>query len=158
MLLWIFSIHYQHLSMYLFLTNKSTQYILKNKAAPVRMSVTLEDLDAINVDQSTKENFEKLNSQLEGLNGFMEKLGISPAGLNNEQVKQHREKFGENVFPEPPEKTWLFLFYQAVFEDLVVVILCIAALVSFIIGLIEDPGHGWIEGVAITIAVLLVGT
>ena len=119
--------------------------------------VTLEQLDAINVDQQTKENFETLGATLGGLEGFMSKLNITPGGLTDEQVAKHREDYGENVFPAPPEKTWLSLFYAAVFEDTVVVILCIAALVSFIIGLIEDPAHGWIEGVAITIAVLLVG-
>ena len=42
------------------------------------------------------------------------------------------------------------------FEDATLIVLIVAAVVSFIVGLIEDPAKGWIEGAAILFAVLLV--
>jgi magnesium-transporting ATPase (P-type) len=42
------------------------------------------------------------------------------------------------------------------FQDATLIVLIVAAVVSFIVGLIEDPAKGWIEGAAILFAVLLV--
>lgn len=63
--------------------------------------------------------------------------------------------FGPNFYPEPPLTGWWALFFES-FKDVTLIILCIAAVVSFAVGVAEDPGHGWIDGVAILIAVLIV--
>jgi len=42
------------------------------------------------------------------------------------------------------------------FEDATLIVLIAAAVISFIVGLIDDPSTGWIEGAAILFAVLLV--
>lgn len=42
------------------------------------------------------------------------------------------------------------------FQDATLVVLIISAVVSLVIGVFEDPEHGWIEGGAILVAVLLV--
>jgi magnesium-transporting ATPase (P-type) len=49
------------------------------------------------------------------------------------------------------------LFIEA-FKDTTQLILIAAALISLAIGMWEDPGHGWIEGGAILIAVFLVAS
>jgi len=50
---------------------------------------------------------------------------------------------------------WWELFFES-FKDLTLIILCIAAVVSFTVGISKEPDHGWIDGVAILIAVLIV--
>ncbi len=67
-----------------------------------------------------------------------------------------REKFGPNVFPENPMKSFIELFLEC-FEDMIICILVAAAIVSLVIGIYEEPEHGWIEGTAILIAVFIVG-
>jgi magnesium-transporting ATPase (P-type) len=42
------------------------------------------------------------------------------------------------------------------FEDTTVIVLVVAAVVSFAVGMYEDPKKGWIEGAAILSAVLIV--
>lgn len=42
------------------------------------------------------------------------------------------------------------------FQDATLIVLIVAAVVSFVVGLIEDPAKGWIEGAAILFAVLVV--
>jgi len=70
--------------------------------------------------------------------------------------------FGANHMPSPDPKSWLELFAEA-FEDTTVLILCAAAVVSLAVGLYDDyrqgaggDGGGWVEGVAIIAAVLVV--
>lgn len=76
-------------------------------------------------------------------------------GLSHDQVIKMRATFGNNGFPESPMNTFLSLFLGA-FEDPVLLILLAAAMVSLGVGIYEDPHEGWIEGVAIFIAVFLV--
>ena len=71
------------------------------------------------------------------------------------QVISHREKYGPNDFPESPMESFLSIFIGA-FTDPTLLILLAAATVSLIIGVIEEPSTGWIEGAAIFIAVFLV--
>jgi magnesium-transporting ATPase (P-type) len=49
----------------------------------------------------------------------------------------------------------LELFLES-FEDTTIIVLVVAAIVSFAVGVYEDPQKGWIEGVAIIFAVLVV--
>lgn len=42
------------------------------------------------------------------------------------------------------------------FEDTTIIVLVVAAVVSFAVGVYEDPQKGWIEGAAILSAVLIV--
>jgi hypothetical protein len=51
-------------------------------------------------------------------------------------VMPHR--FGPNTFPEPPFAGFWALFFES-FQDTILQILILAAIVSFIIGLIEHP-------------------
>ena len=42
------------------------------------------------------------------------------------------------------------------FADATLIVLIVAAVVSLVVGVMEDPAKGWIEGAAILFAVLLV--
>jgi Ca2+-transporting ATPase len=80
--------------------------------------------------------------------------GIMPASHD-----ERKNSFGENVFPEPDMKTFLELCMEAL-EDTTMIILCIAAAVSMLIGVIKgypDNIMGELyEGLAIFAAVVVV--
>ena len=70
-----------------------------------------------------------------------------------------RSAFGSNVLPGAKRESWWKLFF-ATFRDEVIIILIVAAVISIIIGSIpdvaEDPSSGWIDGLAILLAVAIV--
>jgi magnesium-transporting ATPase (P-type) len=112
-------------------------------------------LDDLNVPQARVENREYL-AKIGGHENLKTLLGINTEiGLTHEQVERQRATFGENQFPESPMDSFLSLLFAA-FQDTTLLILLAAAAVSLIIGGVEDPAGGWIEGVAIFIAVFLV--
>lgn len=47
--------------------------------------------------------------------------------------------------------SWIELFVDAL-KDPIIVVLIFASTISLVVGLIEDPHDGWIEGTAIMIA------
>lgn len=68
------------------------------------------------------------------------------------------EAYGPNRFKYPPPKGFLRLIAEA-FKDVTIIILCVAAVVSLIIGLAlpdKREHFGYLEGVAIVIVVLVV--
>ena len=79
------------------------------------------------------------------------------AGLarSEEGDAERRRAFGANRYPEPPFTGWWALFFES-FQEMIIIILCAAAITSFVIGMIEDPASGWTDGVAIFLAVLIV--
>lgn len=118
-------------------------------------TLTQSMLDNMNVPQARAENKEFFD-KIGGVSSLMNMIGINAeTGLTHEQVESQRAKFGSNQFPESPMDTFLELL-MAAFMDTTLLILLAAAAVSLIIGAIEDPGGGWIEGCAIFIAVFLV--
>ena len=119
--------------------------------------LTQDTLDSLNVAQSSTDNLLNLNA-LGGVSGLCKMLSLSPkAGLTPSQVSTNRHLYGPNIFPEKPMKSFLTLFIES-FNDTTLMILIAAAFVSLVIGFYEDPSKGWIEGVAILAAVLLVST
>ena len=112
-------------------------------------------LNSLNVAQAVSENKENLDA-IGGQQELCKMLGLNITnGLNKQQVTIMREKFGRNEFPESPMDSYLTLLIGAL-SDSTLLILMAAATVSVIIGALEDPGHGWVEGVAIFIAIALV--
>ena len=98
----------------------------------------------------------KAYAEYGGPEGVASLFGTDPVkGLSHEAVLQMREKYGRNEFPEAPLKAYWELLFEA-FQDTTLIVLLIAATVSLIVGFIEDAEKGWIEGVAIYIAVILV--
>ena len=85
------------------------------------------------------------------------------AALNG-SVDDRRRVYGPNILPTRPSKTLLQLMWMAL-KDKVLVLLCIAAVISLALGLYQDfgtprdPGDApvdWVEGVAIMVAVSIV--
>lgn len=66
-------------------------------------------------------------------------------------LDRRREQFGENRFPEPLLHSWYHFFFESL-KDLILIILVVAAVVSMTVGGIEDPGHGWMDGLAILVS------
>ena len=112
-------------------------------------------LDSLNISQAKEENKENLKS-LGGVHGLAKLIGVDlETGLTEKQILSLREKFGTNQFPDSPMDSFFLLLFHAL-TDATLLILIAAAAVSLIIGLIEEPKEGWIEGAAIFIAVFLV--
>eukprot|EP00607_Mallomonas_marina_P005034 CAMPEP_0182425506 /NCGR_PEP_ID=MMETSP1167-20130531/11946_1 /TAXON_ID=2988 /ORGANISM="Mallomonas Sp, Strain CCMP3275" /LENGTH=876 /DNA_ID=CAMNT_0024606297 /DNA_START=194 /DNA_END=2821 /DNA_ORIENTATION=+ len=117
--------------------------------------ITQRVLNSINIQQARELNKTNL-IELGGVDGLAEKIGVSlQRGLSIEKVVEMRSRFGNNEFPDSPMRTFLELFTDA-FQDLIIIILMIAAIVSLAIGLWEHPKYGWIEGSAILMAVFIV--
>lgn len=112
-------------------------------------------LDSLNVEQARDQNKAQLK-KIGGIEILAHMIGTNfEDGLTTEQVNILRERFGTNKFPESPMKSFIRMVIDG-FQDLTLIILSIAALVSLSIGLFEDPKHGWIEGTAILVTVVLV--
>eukprot|EP00752_Nemacystus_decipiens_P016220 g14503.t1 len=72
-----------------------------------------------------------------------------------DDLEERAKEFGRNWMPVPDPKTWVQLFIDS-FDDTTLIILIVSAFVSLAVGFYSDPAKGWIEGVAILCAVLVV--
>lgn len=99
-----------------------------------------------------------------GIEGLAEKLKTDlkaglPVSEANNGFRDRIDFYGDNTYPEAPTKSWFELWWEAA-QDTTIIILCIAAVVSLVLGIaVPEEGEentGWIEGAAILIAVMLV--
>ncbi|RIA95340.1 PMCA-type calcium-translocating P-type ATPase [Glomus cerebriforme] len=111
-----------------------------------------------------------------GTKKILEGLRVDPAvglssdeGLDTNRPKskpfQDRQKvFGKNILPEVSQRSLLSLIWEA-YQDKILILLSIAALISLIVGINEDyssrhpegePRVGWVDGTAIIVAVAAV--
>lgn len=128
-----------------------------SKEGNQQQHVTPAMLDQLNVAQATDSNKSALNA-MGGIPGLAALLGVDlKRGVTGEQATQLRAQYGANVFPAAPMASWLELFVDAL-KDPIIVVLIFASIISLVVGLIEDPHDGWIEGTAIMIAIMLVAT
>eukprot|EP00752_Nemacystus_decipiens_P003489 g3222.t1 len=106
--------------------------------------------------QEEEDNRKRLDENFNGTQGLAKSLRVDLTnGLAAGQVELLRETYGPNAFPEIPMKGFCILFAES-FNDTILLVLIAAAVVSLIIGMLEHPDTGWIDGVAILIAVLIV--
>ncbi len=75
-------------------------------------------------------------------------------GLTPLQVEENRAKFGANILTPPESDPWWKLYLEK-FEDPVIRILIIAAVITIIVGAVDGS---YVEGIAIVIAILLATT
>ena len=76
------------------------------------------------------------------------------AGLTSEVVKERRLKFGENKLKEKKKKS-LFSKFLEQFKDVMIIILLIAAVISFVIACVEgNPGEFFEPALILLIVVL----
>ncbi|XP_046747533.1 plasma membrane calcium-transporting ATPase 2 isoform X2 [Diprion similis] len=137
---------------------------------PAQYGVTLKQLREL-MEHRGPESIAKVNA-LGGVQEICKKLYTSPSeGLSGSVADmQHRQDtFGSNMIPPKPPKTFMQLVWEAL-QDVTLIILEIAALVSLGLSFYqpsddEDVGpkvddgegqHGWIEGLAILISVIVV--
>jgi cation transport ATPase len=96
-----------------------------------------------------------------GVEGVLTKFQTSATlGITgtSEDLAARRAQFGENKLPEPAHESWWAIFFDC-FKDIILIILLVAAVVALIVGVIEHgAATGWIDGVAILIAVFIVAT
>uniref|UniRef100_A0A8C9Z8S2 Calcium-transporting ATPase n=1 Tax=Sander lucioperca TaxID=283035 RepID=A0A8C9Z8S2_SANLU len=114
----------------------------------------------------------KLQEDYTGVEGLCKRLKTSPTeGLAGAQIDldKRREIYGKNLIPPKTPKTFLQLVWEAL-QDVTLIILEIAALISLGLSFYHPPGEsgaggvedegeadaGWIEGAAILLSVVCV--
>ncbi|KAK7582784.1 hypothetical protein V9T40_014229 [Parthenolecanium corni] len=131
---------------------------------PAQYGISLKHLREL-MELRGREGIAKLN-EYGGVQELCKKLYTSPSeGLSGSQadMEHRRETFGSNTIPPKPPKTFLQLVWEAL-QDVTLIILEIAAVVSLVLSLYkpadesqdEETKHGWIEGLAILISVIVV--
>ena len=111
--------------------------------------------------QKTKDEDLNLISEYGGIEGLAKRLRTDISkGLNfslPEDIKKRIEVFGENQIDKEKMKNCCQFVWEA-FEDLMIRILCVAAIVQTILGATvgEDKSRDWVDGFSIIIAVILV--
>jgi magnesium-transporting ATPase (P-type) len=119
--------------------------------------ISIDDIEKFNSDQDAALNLGVLQ-ELGGLEAVAKQLKTDLRGGlqgDKDDLEWRAKTYGMNMVPQPPTKTWFFLFFET-FEDQTVIILIVSAIVSLIVGLYESLTSGWIEGTAILAAVLIV--
>lgn len=110
---------------------------------------------SVNQPQALEENLRNLKS-LKGVDGLVKLLSTHrTAGVDASSVAQRRELLGTNSLPSAPRNSFWQLFVDT-FDDATLQILIAAAIVSLVIGVYDDPATGYVEGLAIIAAVLIV--
>ncbi|XP_055922081.1 plasma membrane calcium-transporting ATPase 2 isoform X2 [Eupeodes corollae] len=135
---------------------------------PAQYGISLKQLREL-MEVRGREGVAKIN-EFGGVQDVCKKLYTSPNdGLSGARsdIEHRRETFGSNVIPPKPPKTFLTLVWEAL-QDVTLIILEVAALVSLGLSFYkpadedapvlaeEDDHHGWIEGLAILISVIVV--
>ncbi|XP_023310834.1 plasma membrane calcium-transporting ATPase 1 [Anoplophora glabripennis] len=134
---------------------------------PAQYGITLKQLRDL-MEHRGPDGIAKIQ-ELGGTQEICKKLYTSPSeGLSGSQVdlEHRRETFGSNSIPPKPPKTFLQLVWEAL-QDITLIILEVAAIVSLLLSFYQpsaeetafeddETSHGWIEGLAILISVIVV--
>ncbi|EDW99308.2 plasma membrane calcium-transporting ATPase 2 isoform X6 [Drosophila yakuba] len=135
---------------------------------PAQYGISLKQLREL-MEHRGREGVIKI-AEIGGIHELCKKLYTSPnEGLSGSKADEEhrRETFGSNVIPPKPPKTFLTLVWEAL-QDVTLIILEVAALVSLGLSFYkpadedapvlqeEEEHHGWIEGLAILISVIVV--
>ncbi|XP_030748678.1 plasma membrane calcium-transporting ATPase 2 isoform X1 [Sitophilus oryzae] len=136
---------------------------------PAQYGISLKQLRDL-MEHRGREGIQKVH-ELGGVQEICKKLYTSPSeGLSgsNVDLEHRRETFGSNSIPPKPPKTFLQLVWEAL-QDITLIILEVAAIVSLGLSFYQpqqeesesgfdddETSHGWIEGLAILISVIVV--
>ncbi|XGW31321.1 hypothetical protein V3C99_009911 [Haemonchus contortus] len=130
---------------------------------------TLAELRAL-MELRGSEALQKVINDYGSVEELCKKLKTDPInGLSNDhhEIERRQQVFGKNEIPPAPSKSFFRLAWEAL-QDITLVILLISAIVSLGLSFYKPPenvgaGHddseqeaGWIEGVAILVAVIVV--
>ncbi|EGG23082.1 hypothetical protein DFA_05212 [Cavenderia fasciculata] len=104
-------------------------------------------------------------ADLGGVKGLADKLnvnldeGLPVHMIMTEESNLRIKRYGRNILPDPPQDSLWSMIIDAL-KDETLIILVIAATISIILGALKwtshDPKTGWIDGVAILVAVAIV--
>ena len=122
--------------------------------------LSVEDLQQCNESQSTDSNRTNLLS-LTARSPLTTQLHkqlstTTKVGLTADAIVASTALFGSNSLPAAPPPSFVSLLVDSIVDDGTVQILIVAALVSLLVGMYDNPATGWIEGVAILAAVVIV--
>lgn len=141
-------------------SSSTNNYDEEAGASPHRFTVTPDDLIQLVADRS--QTWLKTVGGTPGLAHLLHtdiSTGLSSEERDNQTLLDDRaHHFGSNLFKYPPAKSFLKLVLEA-FKDLTIIILCVAAVVSLIIGLAIEKKrveYAYLEGIAIVLVVLIV--
>jgi len=138
---------------------------ISNSSSLPSASEVKKTIQSINEPQSRESNLSNLKAlgNQSGIASFLQvdidnnsNTNTSTTGLTESQVQQRRSLYGCNSLPSSPRKSWFQLFCDCIVDDETVQILIVAAIVSLLVGIYDDPTTGYIEGCAILAAVLIV--
>ncbi|KAM3267793.1 calcium-transporting ATPase 9, plasma membrane-type [Capsicum chacoense] len=132
--------------------------VLGTEVAPLPLcgdyEIALEQLTSV-----TRDHDLYALQQYGGAKGLSEKLKTDiDSGIADDDVELSKRKnvFGANTYPMRKGRSYLRFLWEA-WQDLTLIILIIAAVVSLALGIhIEGLKEGWFDGGSITFAVLLV--
>ena len=135
--------------------NKGNSTTMTDKSLEAKAPSIRDFVKVINEPQALALNLEHLQ-QKGGLKSLLELLGTDPEnGADGNTIKLRREVLGSNTLPSTPRKSFWQLFVDT-FDDATLQILIVAAIVSLVIGIYDDPATGYVEGMAILAACLIV--
>jgi magnesium-transporting ATPase (P-type) len=126
-----------------------TAFIVKKDTEKLA-SIGLEDL-AKQLNTDLKNGL----SRTEQESGFVDRKAVYPLIIHVNALKiyfLHYLRYGSNVYPIPPRESWFSMFWEAL-QDTTLIILVVAAVISLVLGLVVphegEAGSGWVEGAAI---------
>ena len=92
------------------------------------------------------------NSYLHDSKEIMQTLRTSPSGISDKEAKKRLDTYGENKLANEKKLSILSIFLSE-FKSIIIIILIIAALVSFAISIISHTDD-WIDGLVIILIVI----
>lgn len=96
-----------------------------------------------------------------GIDGFVKAFKTDrESGIRSLDIEERQDRYGRNVLPDPPQKSWCRLFIEC-FQDLMLKILLVSAVVSLILTSAFPPDGkrsfaDYIDTISIFAAVLIV--
>ncbi|KAJ3067186.1 Calcium-transporting ATPase 10, plasma membrane-type, partial [Quaeritorhiza haematococci] len=81
---------------------------------------------------------------------------LSTVDMTPTDIDLRKKAFGENVIPPPPSPSLFHLIWENIKGDTIIQVLLVGATLVLILGTLKCPSEGWVEGVAIFIAVTIV--
>lgn len=131
--------------------------VVRKKALPVHQHDFMYDINDFHV---MMHGGLPILAEMGGVQGIAAALRTDlKEGLMEDEVQQgyavREEKFGRNEVPRKPPASFWELCAEPL-EDLMLRILIFSGLFSLVLGSIQHPDSGWIEGLAILLAVVIV--
>ena len=131
-------------------------YALDGKALSKLVRLTFDNTRAADVETIVNPYYRE---QIGEVDGLLRKLHVEKdKGIKSSEVHVRRETFGENKVEEEPQDPLWKLMWEALQDPTLIFLTCAAAFSLFIAIFVEQSAYGWLEGVAILFAVVVVVT